>query len=145
MDIFEKISFFWNADGVVKGLIEQWSPAGCLSEKDCEDSLYAFLHQKLDDVQIVRQYGRGRAHVDLMINDSIMVELKYGLSSTSEYQRLIGQLIDYKGWGKNIIIVLVGKTEPGLLKDLKKFVSREFGSFLLDSSANIIEKATTVS
>jgi len=145
MDFFEKISFFWDADGVVKNLIEQWSPIGCSSEKDCEDSLYAFLHQKLDDVQIVRQYGRGRAQIDLMVNDSIMIELKFRLSSKSEYQRLVGQLIDYKEWGKNLIIVLVGETEPGLLKDLKKVVSREFGSFLLDSSANIIEKATTVS
>ena len=97
MSFFDAPGFYWNPVQYVSKYIDEWSAKGCSSEKDCEDSLYLFLHDRLPKLQIVKQYGRGRSHVDLLIQDKVMVELKYDLTSTGEYQRLIGQLAEESG------------------------------------------------
>ena len=116
MDFDTRVGFFWSPKDAVAKLVREWSPDECASEKGCEDSLYVFLHDRLDEMQIIRQFGRGRARVDLMVAEKVMVELKYTLTSTSEYQRLVGQLVEYKNWHKDILLVLVGDTERSLLK-----------------------------
>ena len=71
-----------------------------------------------------------------------MIELKYALSSTGEYQRLVGQLVDYKDWGKQFILVLAGETEPNLFKQLDKELQRQFeGRSPFEGSAKIICKS----
>jgi len=141
MKLIESIDYFLNPLSFVANLINAWNVSGCSSEKECENSLYTFLHEKLPDIQVVQQYGRGRSQVDLMIDDKVMVELKYMLESTSEFQRLVGQLIDYKTWDKQIIIVLVGATEPSLLKQLRSIVKREFsGLGFFEEDVLILEK-----
>ena len=42
-----------------------------------------------------------------------------------KYQRLIGQIAEYKDWAGNVIILLVGKTEPNLRKQLDKYLCDE--------------------
>src|SRR6266850_8064666 len=125
MGLSRTLSFHWNPIGFVSNLVEKWDSSGCSSEKQCEESLYSFLHAQLPDMQIVQQYGRGRTHVDLMVGEKVMIELKYALSSTGEYQRLVGQLVDYKDWGKQFILVLAGETEPNLFKQLDKELQRQ--------------------
>ncbi len=141
MDLGTKFDFFWSPKNTVSRLIKEWNPEGCASERECEDSLYLFLHARLDDKQIIRQYGKGRARVDLMVDDKVMVELKYALTSTSEYQRLVGQLVEYKDWHKDILVVLVGETEPSLLKQLQRVLEKEFsGITSLDNVVELIQK-----
>lgn len=69
---------------------------------------------------ITPQFALGRIRIDLVIGKNVGVELKKDLSTTSEYQRLLGQLLQLKDWSGKIIIVLVGKTDPNILDDLKK-------------------------
>ena len=141
MDLGTKLDFFWSPTDAVSRLVKEWSPDGCSTEKECEDSLYEFLHDRLDEKKIIRQYGRGRARVDLMVDEKVMVELKFALTSTSEYQRLVGQLIEYKDWNKNILVVLVGETERSLLKQLQSVIDSEFSSFtFFDTTVEIIQK-----
>ena len=141
MDLFDKLSFWFSPTSAVLELVGTWNVGGCGSEKQCEDSLYDYLQRSLDGVQIIRQYGRARSFVDIMVADRVMVELKYELTSTAEYQRLVGQLVGYKEWNKDIIVVLVGNTEPNLLKNLQKVVDKEFVGFtLFDNNVTIVEK-----
>ncbi len=135
------IGFLWSPKDAVAKIIKEWSATGCTSEKECEDSLYALLHERFPEIQIIRQYGRGRSRVDLMVAEKVMIELKYTLTSTSEYQRLVGQLIEYKDWHKDILLVLVGDTERSILKQLERTIETEFSGFtLLDNTIEIIQK-----
>ncbi len=124
MTLGEKFEFHcWNAAGVVSGLLEKWKPKACKSEKDFELSLYDYLHSQLKAIQVVKQYAQGRIRADIVIGDKVLIELKYNLASTAAYHRLIGQLTSYKEWKGPIFLVLCGKTEPSILKELHKFAS----------------------
>lgn len=142
MSFFESIRFFWDSLGYVTELIEACDLSGCTSERDAEDRLYEYLHEKLSSTQVVRQYGRARAKVDLMVNDEVMIEIKFGLRTTSEYQRLKGQIDDYLDWKKVLIIVLVGQSDPALVKDLKTFIEKVNTQVVILDEGNIrlIEK-----
>ena len=136
----EKLQFGWDAPGMVRGLLTEWDPEGCETEKDYEKSLYQFLHSKLEDIQVTRQYSRGRIRADLAVGDKVLVELKRNLQKTAQYHRLVGQLSDYKQWGGKIFIVLCGETDPNLGKELRKFIQSEFRSGLDDDLPEIVEK-----
>ena len=139
---FENIKFGWDAIGLVSRLIENWQPIQFSSEREAEDSLYEYLHNQFEHIQVTRQYGRGRATVDLVIGDRVMLELKHNFGTTSESQRLKGQLMEYKSWKMAIIVVLTGDTDMNLLKDLKTFVERELsgGTFFDDAVKGIQKK-----
>lgn len=132
MGLWGKLKFGWDSVGTVVKLIEQWSPKGCKSEKDFEKSLYAFLHEELLDIQVTKQFAQGRTRADIVVGDSIIVELKYNLDATSKYQRLLGQLESYAEWKGAVIILLTGETEPNLRKELDKAIEKhvEFGPTL---------------
>jgi len=141
MKCLQKLTFLWSPLSVVSTLIEEWTPIGCSSEKEYEKSLFSFLHQHLDDALIVSQYAIGKTHVDLMVNDRVMVEIKYKLNSMSEYQRLIGQLMDYKNWRKDLVIVLVGDTNPSLKRRLSRTLDKEFAGYIpLGAEFKVIQK-----
>jgi hypothetical protein len=138
---YERLRYLWDSQGLVKKLIEKWQPGNLGSERASEDSLYDYLHQQFDYLQVTRQYARGRATVDLVIGDQVMIELKHNLTSTSELQRLKGQLMEYKSWKMAIIIVLTGETDKNLLKDLTRFIQKEIDSnYLLDNGVILIQK-----
>lgn len=144
MDLWDRLRYWSNHIEYVAGLVDRWSPSGCASEKDCEDSLYNFLHKNLLDKQVIRQYGKGRSHVDLMVDDKVMIELKFKLSSTSEYQRLVGQLVDYGRWEKAFILVLVGETDRGMFKQLQKEIDERFPpTVVLEIIGRVIHKPLT--
>ncbi len=125
MGFLEKLNYFLNAAGMVEDIIKDWKPGDCRTEKDYEKSLYTFLHKRLEDIQITKQYAKGRIHADLVVGDKIIIELKNNLDTTSKYQRLIGQLAEYKDWEGKVILVLAGETDPNLRKQLKKYVEKE--------------------
>jgi len=117
-------------------LIKRWRPRRCQTEKDYEKSLYQFLHKELDGIQITKQFGKGRIRADLMVGEKVIVEIKNNLDTPAKYQRLIGQLNDYKDWDKSVVIILTGKTDPNLRKQLDRFVA-EMNCELADLSDSV--------
>lgn len=126
MKILDKVKFYlWDSVGFVTKKIESWEPKKCKTEKDYEKSLYQYLHDELGDLQITKQYAKGRIRADLMIGDRVIVELKHNLDTTAKYQRLIGQISEYKEWDGRVIILLTGETDVNLRKQLDAFIKKE--------------------
>ena len=122
MTFTNKLKMMWDGPGAVAYLIEAWEPGFLKNEKQYENSLYDYLTENLEGIEIIKQYGKGRMRADLVVNDEVIIELKNNLDATTKYQRLIGQLSDYKEWDGPVVIVLCGKTDPGLLKKVEKYV-----------------------
>jgi len=128
VNLIDNIKFkYWNPVDVAKEKIITWKPGSLKSEKDYEKSLYNYLHKNLDKLQVTKQYAKGRIKADIVIQDKVIIELKNNLNSTAKYQRLIGQLIEYKNWEGNVIILLTGGTDLNLKKDLQKFIDEQNG------------------
>lgn len=110
----EKVSF-----PKVVSTIESIHFIACEKEKEYENQLYQFLGAKGFDVS--HEKSRKGARFDLVIgDDEIAVELKI-IKGSSEFQRLIGQIIQYKSQFNNIIIVLVDKFgNPSVMKQETK-------------------------
>ena len=125
MGLFEKAKFAWDSTDMVASLIKKWRPKDCKTEKSYEKSLYNYLHNKMEDIQVTRQYAKGRIRADLVVEDKVIIELKNNLDSTSKYQRLIGQINEYKEWDGSIILILIGKTDKNLRKELDKYIEKE--------------------
>jgi hypothetical protein len=125
MGLLDKLKFnLWDDADAIIGLISKWQPKNCKTEKDFEKSLYDYLHRELGDLQITRQYARGRIRSDLVVADKVIIELKTNLDTTSKLQRLIGQLNGYESWEGRVIVLLTGKTDPNLRKELDRFVKK---------------------
>lgn len=140
VSIFQNIQFYLlDSTGVVVGLIKRWKPRKCSTEKDYEDSLYEFLNRKVDSIQVTKQYAKGRIRADIVVGDKVIIEIKNNLDSTSKYQRLVGQLVDYNDWGGSIIIVLCGTTDKNLKKQLVKYLEGQSG-LLAEDNFRVIEK-----
>jgi hypothetical protein len=125
MGILDKLK--WRLDSVkaLASLFSKWRPRNCETEKDYENSLASFLHKELEDHQITPQYAKGRFHADLVIDDRLIIEIKYNLNTTAKYQRLLGQLAEYKEWPGQVVLLLVGKTDPNLRKQLTAYLKKE--------------------
>lgn len=123
--------------------LKDWKPKKCKTEKDYENSLYNYLHKKLGDNKITKQPVLERSHANLMIDGDIIVKLKHNLNTTTQYQQLKRQLAEYKkaklryesgsrtisDWGvgwKNGIILLIGKTDKNIKKELNEFLKKKF-------------------
>lgn len=65
----------------------------------------------------------------MLVGDKVIVEIKNNFNTTTKYQRLIGQIKEYKEWEGEIIIVLTGKTDPNLRKELKNYADKEEGGW----------------
>ena len=61
--------------------------------------------------------------------------MKNNLNNTAKLHTLIGQLNDYKDWGKRIIILLTGETDRNLRKQLDTYIKKE------DLAGNILDEA----
>lgn len=119
-------------------MIERWEPGVCKIEKNYEKSLYNFLHNELEEIQVTKQYARGRIKADLVIGDKVIIEIKNNLNTTGKYQRLIGQIAEYREWEGSILIILVGETDQNLNKQLKKFLNKE--GLFEEEKVTLIEK-----
>jgi hypothetical protein len=138
MDIIDKAAFAFDPMAYIRKLVTKWNPSDCKSEKDYENSLYRFLHQELSDVQITKQYAVGRVKADLLIGEKTIVELKLNLTKRDQFQRLVGQLEEYKEWKGRVILILIGDTEPNFRKQLKKI--SEDNAKMFEPSPTIIDK-----
>jgi len=126
MGLLAKLKFqVWDKPGGIVALLDKWKPRDCSNERDFEKSLYAFLHLELGDIQVTKQYAKGRIRADLVIGDTVIVELKHNLDSTAKYQRLVGQLMEYKEWKGQTVVLLTGKTDPNLRKKLDTYLKKE--------------------
>lgn len=118
MGIFAKIKSALLSVGQVEDLIKKWKPRSYETEKGYEESLKNYLEKKLEGIEIIKQYGKGRARVDLAAGNKIFIELKKDLKTTGQLQRLIGQLEIYAKNLDNIIIVICGEVDKSLFKQL---------------------------
>jgi len=103
-------------------------------------SLYDILHRELGGVQVTKQFAHGRIRADLVVADRVIVELKVNLDGTAKYQRLIGQLEEYREWKGDIVIVLFGRTDPNLRKKLDEQVEKRRGFLLFDQQIRVVQK-----
>jgi hypothetical protein len=117
--------------GTLKALVEKWCPQNCTTEKNYETSLAELLRQELPEgIKITPQHSQGRFRADLVIDDRLIVEIKYNLDSTDKYHRLVGQIITYKDWPGKVILILTGQADPDLKNELYSRLKKEG---LLDS------------
>ncbi len=108
----------------VVSLIKKWKPKGLNTEKEYENSLYKYLHENLQE-QITKQYSLGRTSADIVVGDKVLIEIKHNLHSTSQFQRLRGQLQDYMDkWKGTLVLLLCGDTEPNIKKDIESYVQK---------------------
>ncbi len=143
MGLLDELKFkVWDSVGAVTSLLGRWRPRGCKTEKDFENSLYKFLHESLGKIQITKQYAKGRIRADLVVGDDVIVELKHNLDSTAKFQRLIGQLSEYKEWKGQIVVLLTGSTDPNLRKQLDDYIEREGldEEFMSGAKVTVFEK-----
>lgn len=125
MGLLDKFLWSWDNVEVLTSLFDKWSPSNCKSEKDYENSLSSFLHEELENHEIIKQYAVGRFHADLVIDDELIIEIKYNFNTLTKYRNLLGQLAEYKDWSGPIILLLVGKTDPDLKKRLTSHAKEE--------------------
>jgi len=141
MALLDKIKFHvWNPLTAVLDLVEKWNPTDCTTEKDYERSLYEWLHEQLGGVQVTKQFARGRVHADLVVADKVIIELKVNLDTTAKYQRLVGQLEEYREWKGDVVIVLFGRTDKNLRKKLDEAVEKRSGFLLFDQQMRVVQK-----
>jgi len=60
-----------------------------------------------------------------VIDNKLIIEIKYNLDTPAKYRSLLGQLAEYIGWDGRIIILLVGKTDPDLKERLNSYLKKE--------------------
>jgi hypothetical protein len=122
--------------------LEGWAPNNCRTEGDYKKSLYLFLHAYFNDphIPIRKEYQVGASKVDININNQVLVEIKKDLHKKAEYDRLRGQIDDYLSSDLEIIILLIGKTEPQLRKELIRHARERSSSLITGSHIYIIEK-----
>lgn len=99
--------------------IDAWHPRGCKTEKDFEISLHRHLEKNFPDADVQKQYASGRVKGDICVGHRVLIELKYGLKSTAQVQRLLGQLDIYKEqWKKEVVVVICGDSERDLVRQV---------------------------
>jgi len=120
-----------NARKLIIDLIKEWKPRGCKSETDYTKSLKKFLDRELSPVEIYvgkeSSGGLDSSRLDLVVGKKkpyrdFAIELKKDLKSSSNFDRLKGQIHTYiVAKFKHIIILLIGKTEEKLKTELKNY------------------------
>jgi len=132
------LRYSFNPVRTVQELIEEWKPGNLPLEKDYEKSLLEFLRSKLRHVKITRQYGTARVKCDLAVGKDVLIELKTNLTSTHKLQRLLGQVQLYtKELDKPVIVLLLGRTDDDLFKDLYSNTGKNV--YLIQKQAEVTE------
>ncbi|HEV2520648.1 MAG TPA: hypothetical protein VGX00_08585 [Thermoplasmata archaeon] len=131
--------FSYKSDTVAafKTILEAWQPSDLddkrrdlpKTEKGWERSLVDHVRLMVpSDLNVIPQGGAGMKHGDIVVERKGLlggivrdiIELKMGLSTTGNYQRLIGQVDDYLKEGGSTIVVICGEdTDPKLIKQLE--------------------------
>lgn len=124
--------FGWNGYGLTKGLIKEWRPRKCKTEREYEDKLEKYLRARFSGVEVERQFGVGRSRVDICVGRKVFIELKKDLARTDQAQRLIGQIALYEQSNiEKLIIVLAGSVNQELLRSVQE-VAKSYESGMFD-------------
>ncbi len=143
MNFLEKFRFsFGNSSYMIASLIRKWKPGTLKTGESYEHALYEYLHNQLNELPVSRQYAKGRIRASLAVGNKVIIEIKKNLNSTSSYQRLIEQISEYKDGGVNVIILLTGKTDHDIKKQLDQYLEEEniTTNILGDPVITVIEK-----
>jgi hypothetical protein len=120
---------------VIKVLVS-WQARGAESEADYQASLHRKLRRDLPGANPERERPigdratRNRGRADLVVSDSLLIEMKKGLTTTSA-QRAIGQIQMYlSAWNRGPVMLLVCEVEPAmvqpfLLKEIENMRRRQ--------------------
>lgn len=119
----------WDPIGTVVRRVESWNsrtlPVGS-PEADCERDLHRHLVAELPGLRVDRQFPHGRVRADLLVDGRVALELKVGLCSNAEYNRLVAQLDGYRRWGVALVVVLVGVGSEQLRRDIEQILERDW-------------------
>lgn len=124
----------------VMKLIDAWHPRGCKTEKDLERSLQKHLQKNLPSSDVIAQYASGRVKGDIAVDGEVLIEIKDGLRSTAQLQRLLGQLELYNSlWKGKVIVLISGNSQQDLVNALNKKIEelKEKTTFLIFSDQKI--------
>jgi hypothetical protein len=134
-------------------LIKRWqSKQQYGDENQYRDDLIEFLRDRFktdmfgSQRNITIKKEASRQLCDIGIGKFVGIELKKDLSAKSEVDRLGGQLIKYRKEYEDLIVVLVGKTNPDAFEELKETVNelrRNPYSYPKEPRIGIIDKGTT--
>ena len=102
----------------VSKAIAGWTPGTLTSEKQYRDSLFAELRVTFPKAKIEREYRDTGTTADICLIwngiltvTKIYIELKYNLTKKTEYNRLLGQIMDMAPRENKIFVVLCGHTD----------------------------------
>ncbi|QYZ79258.1 hypothetical protein E2N92_07315 [Methanofollis formosanus] len=112
------------------GAINRWTPEKNYRKEDgYRDDLIQYLRERLNQEspfsnrKVTIQPESGRSLCDIVVDRSIGIELKKDLKEKAKVDRALGQLHRYWGQYHDIIIVLVGNTDPNKYDDLREQIS----------------------
>lgn len=118
-------------DPVLKAVIRvlvSWQPRGAESEADYQASLHRKLRRDLPGANPERERPigaratRNRGRADLVVSDSVLIEMKKGLT-TSSAQRALGQIQMYlSAWNRGPVMLVVCEVDPAMAQ---QFLVRE--------------------
>jgi len=112
----------------VSDLVREWVPPDNVDgETAIEESLYTHLAKHLKGHDIRRQFPHDRVRADILIDQEVAIEIKLNLTTTAEFQRLIGQLECYADWGVRIMVLLVGQVDATLKRRVEKRLRKDWG------------------
>ena len=117
--------YFLDSSDIASVIANEWKPPAASTEKVYELHLHQFLNQRFPNLRFDRQYRFAATTADLHIKfpggGAAAIEVKKDLARRTELHRLVGQCYDYAVvWRVDVLVVLCGACEPGLLKIAKK-------------------------
>lgn len=123
--------------------IKNWTPEkNYRKEEGYRDDLIEHLRERLnrpspfESRKVTIQSESGRWLCDIVVNRSIGIELKKDLKEKAKVDRAVGQINRYWSHYHDIIVVLVGDTDPNKYDDLREqisdFVERNNNQLLWD-------------
>ena len=135
----------WDALSEVMSVVESWMPAKSATEHAYERELGDFLVRELPCVDVTWKMDLMEFRADFVVADSVAVELKRDLDSFAEYDELLDRLKSMKDWHGWVIVLLVGKTNAGLVRALQAKVKTWHISGDLGAKVKVIRKAVSKS
>ena len=111
-------------DYLIDKIENEWQPDWSMKEeREFRDDLIRFLNRKLSRSHIIRpEDGRGLA--DIGIDRKIGIELKLNLHSKSQIDRLIGQMQEYLQDYDEVIVLLLGRVSPTVVREVEHRISQ---------------------
>jgi len=105
-------------------LIEtEWKPVEMDTELQYRNDLLAFLRANVpEDARLEKEYRHGGTTADICLlwkgvvwDNSVFIEIKRNLKQKTSYDRLVGQIEGMDPGKNNIVLVLVGERDEGLV------------------------------